>query len=192
VILPDTRILALARFSGMIDPCASGERRPGVISYGVSSYGYDARLADDLLVFPETDDGRVIDPKDFDRGIARRLDPDEDGYFIPPQGFVLGHTVETFRIPRDVMVICLGKSTYARCGLIVNVTPLEPGWEGQVTLELHNTTNLPIRLYPGEGVCQFIFLQGDVAPSVSYADRAGKYMGQSGVVLPRMEVGADG
>ena len=157
-----------------------------VISYGVSSYGYDARLAPSFKVFTSVVLGGappIIDPKNPDSRYF--VDYEGDNIIIPPHSFMLGHTIEYFRIPRDIMVICLGKSTYARCGLIVNVTPLEPEWEGQVTIEISNTTPLPAKIYANEGIAQFIFFQGE-PPVVSYADRKGKYQGQTGVVPARI------
>ena len=152
----------------MIEPFVESQRRDGCISYGLSSYGYDARVADEFKVFTNID-SVIVDPKDF-----------------AANSFALARTVEYFRIPRDVLVICLGKSTYARCGIIVNVTPLEPGWEGHVTLEFSNTTPLPAKIYANEGACQFLFLEGNEPCETSYADRAGKYMGQRGVTLPKL------
>ncbi|HVY12188.1 MAG TPA: dCTP deaminase, partial [Alphaproteobacteria bacterium] len=159
------------------------QKREGMISYGLSSYGYDARVSDEFRIFTNVNTA-LIDPKNFtsESFVERKAKE----CIIPPNSFVLTHTVEYFRIPRDVLVICLGKSTYARCGLIVNVTPLEPEWEGHVTLEISNTTPLPAKVYAGEGVCQFLFLKGDSAPEVSYADRDGKYMKQTGVTLPKV------
>ncbi len=200
-LLPDTEIAYLAE-RGMISPFSARTESPCVISYGLSSYGYDARLADEIRVVKPVARG-LIDPKHASSlGGMLRDAPDARDWLenadlhmpavldnvpvIPPLGFALAHTIETFSIPRDVLVICLGKSTYARCGLIVNVTPLEPGWSGQVTLELHNTTPAPIAVYPGEGICQFLFLRGAREPAVSYADRGGKYQGQRDVTLPRM------
>ena len=167
----------------MIDPFVETQRREGVISYGLSSYGYDARVASEFKIFTNVDSA-VVDPKDFsaDSFVSRNTPI----CIIPPNSFALARTIEYFRIPRDVLVICLGKSTYARCGIIVNVTPLEPEWEGQVTIEISNTTPLPARIYAEEGICQFLFLQGAGPCEVSYADRAGKYMGQRGVATPRM------
>jgi dCTP deaminase len=154
-----------------------------VISYGLSSYGYDARVAPEFKIFTNVDNA-LVDPKHFsDRSFVERTG---ESCVIPPNSFALARTVEYFRIPRDVLVICLGKSTYARCGMIVNVTPLEPEWEGHVTLEISNTTPLPARVYANEGICQFLFLKGDTQPEVSYADRRGKYMKQRGVTLPRL------
>jgi dCTP deaminase len=168
---------------GMIDPFVETQRREGVISYGLSSYGYDARVSDEFKIFTNVDSA-VIDPKDF--SAASFVDRRAPVCIIPPNSFVLAHTVEYFRIPRDILVICLGKSTYARCGIIVNVTPLEPEWEGQVTIEISNTTPLPAKIHAHEGICQFLFLQGAGACEVSYADKAGKYMRQRGVALPKL------
>ena len=182
-IMPDSWIREMAETEGMIEPFVEAQRREGVISYGVSSYGYDARVAPEFKIFTNVDNA-IVDPKNFsDQSFVER---DTEVCIIPPNSFVLARTVEYFRIPRDVLVICLGKSTYARCGIIVNVTPLEPEWEGHVTLEFSNTTPLPAKVYANEGACQFLFLKGDSAPEVSYADRAGKYMGQRGVTLPRL------
>ena len=182
-IMPDSWIREMAETEGMIEPFVEAQRREGVISYGVSSYGYDARVAPEFKIFTNVDNA-IVDPKNFsDQSFVER---DSDICIIPPNSFVLARTVEYFRIPRDVLVICLGKSTYARCGIIVNVTPLEPEWEGHVTLEFSNTTPLPAKVYANEGACQFLFLKGDSPPEVSYADRAGKYMGQRGVTLPRL------
>ncbi len=167
----------------MIEPFTDTQRRDGVISYGLSSFGYDARVADEFRIFTNVDSA-IVDPKEFsDASFVSRKGP---VCIIPPNSFALAHTVEYFRIPRDVVVICLGKSTYARCGIIVNVTPLEPEWEGQVTIEISNTTPLPAKIHANEGICQFLFLRGESAPEISYADRAGKYMGQRGVALPRL------
>ncbi|HEY4253168.1 MAG TPA: dCTP deaminase [Roseomonas sp.] len=182
-IMPDSWIRRMAVDHGMIDPFVESQRRQGVISYGLSSYGYDSRVADEFKIFTNVDNA-MVDPKEFsDAGFVTRKGP---VCIIPPNSFALAHTVEYFRIPRDVLVICLGKSTYARCGLIVNVTPLEPEWEGQVTIEISNTTPLPAKVYANEGICQFLFLKGEGPPEVSYADRAGKYMGQRGVSLPKL------
>jgi dCTP deaminase len=182
-ILADKSIRELAQNHGMIEPFLERQHRDGVISYGLSSYGYDARVAREFLIFTNVDSA-IVDPKQFDeKTFVRR---EVDVCIIPPNSFVLARTVEYFRIPRDVMVICLGKSTYARCGIIVNVTPLEPGWEGHVTLEFSNTTPLPAKIYAGEGACQFLFLRGDVPCEVSYSDRKGKYQGQTGVTTARL------
>ena len=182
-ILSDRWIREKALTERMIEPFVESQRRDGVISFGLSSYGYDARVADQFKVFTNVD-GDVVDPKAFSS--TSFVDRQGPTCTIPPNSFVLTHTVEYFRIPRNILVICLGKSTYARCGIIVNVTPLEPEWEGQVTIEISNTTPLPARIHANEGICQFLFLQGASEPDVSYADRAGKYMGQRGTSLPRM------
>jgi len=182
-IMPDSWIRRMAQDHGMITPFVESQRREGVISYGLSSYGYDSRVADEFKIFTNVDSA-IVDPKQFsDESFVSRQGP---VCIIPPNSFALAHTVEVFRIPRDILVICLGKSTYARCGLIVNVTPLEPEWEGQVTIEISNTTPLPAKVYANEGICQFLFLKGDAPPEISYADRAGKYMGQRGVSLPKL------
>ncbi|MGO2132039.1 MAG: dCTP deaminase [Halomonas sp.] len=157
-----------------------GDQR--VISYGTSSYGYDVRCADEFKVFTNIHSA-VVDPKAFDE--KSFVDVQGDVCVIPPNSFVLARTVEYFRIPRSVLTICLGKSTYARCGIIVNVTPLEPEWEGHVTLEFSNTTNLPAKIYANEGVAQMLFFESDEVCDVSYKDRNGKYMGQRGVTLPQ-------
>jgi len=182
-ILADHQIRDLAQNQGMIEPFVEKQTREGVISYGLSSYGYDARCAPDFKIFTNVDTP-MVDPKQFseDNFVTR----EQDVCIIPPNSFVLTHTTEYFRIPDDVLVICLGKSTYARCGLIVNVTPLEPGWEGHVTLEISNTTPNPAKVYANEGVAQFLFFKGSKPCEVSYADRAGKYMGQRGTTLPKL------
>lgn len=182
-VMPDHWIRYMATEKKMIEPFAEGEKRAGTISFGLSSYGYDARIAQSFRIFTNVDSA-IVDPKAF--SAASFVEREGETCIIPPNSFALGHSVEYFRIPRDVVVICLGKSTYARCGIIVNVTPLEPEWEGQVTIEISNTTPLPARIHAGEGICQFIFLKGDSPCEVSYADRAGKYMGQRGVALPRL------
>jgi dCTP deaminase len=182
-VMPDTWIREMAGAHGMIDPFVETQRRQGVISYGLSSYGYDARVADEFKIFTNVDSA-IVDPKQFSP--QSFVDRQTDVCVIPPNSFALARTVEYFRVPRDVLVICLGKSTYARCGIIVNVTPLEPEWEGQVTIEISNTTPLPAKIYAGEGIAQFLFLQGAAPCEVSYADRSGKYMAQRGVSLPRM------
>ncbi|WP_445678915.1 dCTP deaminase [Radicibacter daui] len=182
-VMSDNWIREMSVKHGMIEPFQEKLSREGVISYGLSSYGYDARLSREFKIFTNVDNA-IVDPKAFQQNSF--VEREVDVCVIPPNSFALARTVEYFRVPRDVLVICLGKSTYARCGLIVNVTPLEPEWEGHVTLEISNTTPLPARVYANEGVCQFIFLQGDQPCEVSYADRSGKYMGQRGVTLPRM------
>jgi len=182
-VMPDHWIRKQALENRMIEPFVEKQQRDGVISYGLSSYGYDARVADEFKIFTNVDNA-IVDPKSFSE--SSFVNRQSDICVIPPNSFVLARTVEYFRIPRDVLVICLGKSTYARCGLIVNVTPLEPEWEGHVTLEISNTTPLPARVYANEGLCQFLFLKGDSPCEISYADKGGKYMGQHGVTLPRM------
>jgi dCTP deaminase len=182
-MMPDSWIRKMATEKGMISPFADRQHRDGVISYGVSSYGYDARVSDEFKIFTNVDSA-VVDPKNFSP--QSLVDRKADVCVIPPNSFALARTVEYFKIPRDVLVICLGKSTYARCGIIVNVTPLEPEWEGHVTLEFSNTTPLPARIYANEGAAQFIFLRADTVCDVSYADRKGKYQGQKGVTLPKL------
>ncbi|MCC5793903.1 MAG: dCTP deaminase [Chromatiales bacterium] len=182
----DRWIRMMAGHHGMIEPFAPQQVRSvegrRVISYGTSSYGYDVRCAADFKVFTNINSA-VVDPKAFDEDSF--VDKRSDVCIIPPNSFALATTVEYFRIPRNVLVICLGKSTYARCGIIVNVTPLEPEWEGHVTLEFSNTTPLPARIYANEGVAQMIFFESDEACEVSYRDRGGKYQGQRGVTLPK-------
>ena len=181
----DRWIRRMAQQTRMIEPFEAQQVRQvkqnKVISYGTSSYGYDVRCAREFKVFTNIN-STIIDPKSFDNDSF--IDVNTDVCIMPPHSFVLARTVEYFRIPRDTLVICLGKSTYARCGIIVNVTPLEPEWEGQVTLEFSNTTNLPAKIYAGEGVAQLVFLQSDEVCETSYADRNGKYQGQEGVTLP--------
>ncbi len=167
----------------MIEPFVDAQKRDGVISYGLSSYGYDARVSPEFKIFTNVDSA-TVDPKDFNE--TSFVDRKVDVCIIPPNSFVLARTVEYFRIPRDILVICLGKSTYARCGIIVNVTPLEPEWEGFVTLEFSNTTPLPAKIYANEGACQFLFLKGEAPPEVSYADKKGKYMRQQGITIPKL------
>lgn len=185
-IKSDRWIRKMAQQSGMIEPFVSKQVRENsegkVISYGTSSYGYDIRCSDEFKIFTNINSA-VVDPKAFDPNSF--VDLKADVCIIPPNSFVLARTVEYFRIPRDVLTICLGKSTYARCGIIVNVTPLEPEWEGHVTLEFSNTTPLPAKIYANEGVAQVLFLGADEVCEISYRDRAGKYQGQTGVTLPR-------
>lgn len=182
-IQPDHWIRQQAVEHGMIAPFTEKQQRAGIISYGLSSYGYDARLSRHFKIFTDVNNA-LVDPKNFSS--ESFVDREADEIIIPPNSFALAATVEYFRIPRDVLVICLGKSTYARCGLIVNVTPLEPEWEGHVTLEISNTTPLPAKVYAGEGICQFLFLKGESACEISYRDRGGKYQGQTGVTLPKL------
>ena len=179
----DRWIRRMAREQGLIEPFCDEQVREGVISYGLSSYGYDVRIADEFKVFTNVHSA-VVDPKRFDpRSFVDFKGPE---CVIPPNSFALARTVERFRVPRDVLVICLGKSTYARCGIIVNVTPLEPEWEGVVTLEVSNTTPLPARIYANEGIAQMLFFQGDEPCERSYADKRGKYQSQDGLTLPRL------
>jgi dCTP deaminase len=182
-IRSDRWIRKLAREQAMIEPFEEAQVREGVISYGVSSYGYDIRVAPEFKVFTNVF-SVVVDPKGFDD--RSFVDVHADQCIIPPNSFALARTLEYFRIPRDVLAICVGKSTYARCGIVVNVTPLEPGWEGYLTLEISNTTPLPARIYANEGIAQLLFFQGSEEPEVTYADRKGKYQGQIGVTLPRL------
>lgn len=185
-IKSDKWIRRMAEQHGMIEPFATTQVRETekgrVISYGTSSYGYDVRCSDEFKIFTNINSA-IVDPKDFSE--ASFVDVKSDVCIIPPNSFALARTVEFFRIPRDVLTICLGKSTYARCGIIVNVTPLEPEWEGHVTLEFSNTTPLPAKIYANEGVAQMLFLGGDEVCETSYADRGGKYQGQVGVTLPK-------
>ena len=182
-IKSDRWIRRMAEEHGMIEPFEPGQVRDGVISYGVSSFGYDIRVANEFKVFTNVF-SVVVDPKNFD---ARSfVDIEDDHCIIPPNSFALARTMEYFRIPKDVLVVCLGKSTYARCGIIVNVTPLEPEWEGYLTLEISNTTPLPAKVYAEEGIAQLLFFQGDEAPEITSAMRRGKYQGQVGVTPPRL------
>jgi dCTP deaminase len=171
--------MALAR--GMIKPFEDRQVRQGSISYGLSSYGYDIRIADEFKIFTNINT-TIVDPKAFDP--RSFVDYQGDVAIVPPNSFALGRSVEYFKIPRDVLTICVGKSTYARCGIITNVTPFEPEWEGYVTLEISNTTPLPAKIYANEGIAQVLFFQSDEACQTSYADRQGKYQGQQGIVLP--------
>ncbi len=179
----DRWIRRLAMEQGMIEPFEAGQVRDGVISYGVSSFGYDTRVADEYKVFTAVF-SVVVDPKAFDP--RSFVDIKGDHCIIPPRSFALARTLEYFRIPADVLVVCVGKSTYARCGIIVNVTPLEPEWEGHLTLEISNTTPLPAKIYSNEGLAQLLFFQGDERPEMTYAMKKGKYQGQLGVTLPRL------
>ena len=168
---------------GMIEPFEDRQVRQGVVSFGLSSYGYDVRVADEFKVFTNVYN-TVVDPKEFDP--QSFVDIRADVCTIPPNSFALASTVEYFRIPRDVLTICLGKSTYARCGIIVNVTPFEPEWEGHVTIEISNTTPLPAKIYANEGIAQVLFFQSDEPCEVSYKDKSGKYQAQRGVTLPKI------
>ena len=185
-IKADHWIRRMATEHGMIEPFEPGQVRENdggkIVSYGTSSYGYDVRCSSHFKVFTNINSA-VVDPKGFDE--RSFVNVESDVCIIPPNSFALASTVEYFRIPRNVLTICLGKSTYARCGIIVNVTPLEPEWEGHITLEFSNTTTLPARIYANEGVAQVVFLESDEPCETSYKDRGGKYQGQRGVTLPR-------
>jgi len=182
-LLPDFRIREYALKEKMIEPFVDGQKRDGVISYGLSSYGYDIRVADEFKIFTNVNSA-VVDPKCFDK--KSMVDFKGEICVIPPNSFVLAKTIEYFRIPRKVLTICVGKSTYARCGIIVNVTPFEPEWEGYVTLEISNTTPLPARIYSNEGIAQVLFFESDGCCEVSYADRKGKYQNQNDIALPKL------
>ena len=182
-VLSDKWIKEMAKTHNMISPFEDKQVRGTKISYGLSSFGYDARVSNEFKIFTNVN-SEIIDPKNFKQNNFITKNGEE--CIIPPNSFVLSSTVEYFKIPNNIMVICLGKSTYARCGIIVNVTPLEPSWEGYVTLEFSNTTPLPAKIYANEGVAQFIFLKGNEKPEITYADRNGKYMKQSGVTLPKI------
>jgi dCTP deaminase len=186
-IKSDRWIARMARDHRMIEPFVEGQVREGVISYGVSSYGYDIRVAAEFKVFTNIN-STVIDPKQFDP--RSFVDVTSDVCIIPPNSFALARTVEYFRIPRNVLTVCVGKSTYARCGIIVNVTPFEPEWEGTATLEISNTTPLPAKIYANEGIAQVLFFESDEACGTSYADKKGKYQAQRDVTLPRIEASA--
>ena len=183
-VLSDRWIKKMALEKEMIKPFISKQKKGRVISYGLSSFGYDARVSNEFKIFTDVDSA-VVDPKNFNKNsfVSRKVEE----CIIPPNSFVLASTVEYFKIPKDVLVICLGKSTYARCGIIVNVTPFEPEWEGYVTLEISNTTPLPAKIYSNEGLCQVLFFQSDEDCRISYKDKEGKYQEQSGITLPRMK-----
>lgn len=189
-IQPDNWIKKMAKEHGMIEPFEENQVRhidstsERLVSYGLSSFGYDLRVADEFKVFTNVLNS-VVDPKNFDDKSFVNIKTD-NVCIVPPNSFALARSVEYFRIPRDVLTVCLGKSTYARCGIIVNVTPFEPEWEGQVTLEISNTTPLPAKIYANEGLAQVIFFKSDSGCDVSYADRKGKYMKQKGITIPRM------
>ena len=180
---PDHWIRKMAMEKGMIEPFADSQVRDGVISYGVSSYGYDIRVADEFKIFTNVYSA-MVDPKHFDT--RSMVDYKGDVCVIPPNSFALARTIEYFRIPREVLTICLGKSTYARCGIIVNVTPFEPEWQGYVTLEISNTTPLPAKIYANEGIAQVLFFVADELCEISYADKKGKYQAQQTIVLPKL------
>ncbi|MDQ7063745.1 MAG: dCTP deaminase [candidate division KSB1 bacterium] len=182
-IKSDKWIRKMALEYGMIEPFVESQVRKGVISYGLSSYGYDIRIADEFRIFTNINN-TIVDPKNFDE--RSLVDFQGDVCIIPPNSFALGRTVEYIRIPRNVMTICVGKSTYARCGIITNVTPLEPGWEGHVTLEISNTSPIPAKIYANEGIAQILFFESDEECETSYADKQGKYQAQQGVTLPKI------
>jgi dCTP deaminase len=182
-IKSDRWIRKMALEHDMINPFNDRQVREGVISYGLSSYGYDLRVADEFKIFTNVNSA-IVDPKNFDQ--RSFIDVKGSSVLIPPNSFALARSVEYFKIPRDVLTVCVGKSTYARCGIIVNVTPFEPEWEGFVTLEISNSTPLPAKIYSNEGLCQILFFQGDEPPAISYKDKAGKYQSQSGIVLPKL------
>lgn len=182
-IKSDRWIRKMAKEHGMIEPFEDRQVRQGVISYGLSSYGYDIRCSDEFMIFTNIN-STVVDPKSFDP--KNFVEFKGKVCTVPPNSFALSRTVEYFRIPRNVLTVCLGKSTYARCGVIVNVTPFEPEWEGHVTLEISNTTPLPARIYANEGLAQVLFFQSDEDCDVSYKDKNGKYQGQQGITLPRL------
>lgn len=182
-IKADSWIRKMAIENRMIEPFVENQVRDGVVSYGLSSYGYDIRVADEFKIFTNVFSA-VVDPKKFDD--RSMIDFKGDVCIIPPNSFALARTIEYFRIPRSILTICVGKSTYARCGIIVNVTPFEPEWEGFVTLEISNTTPLPAKIYANEGIAQVLFFDGDEVCEVSYADRKGKYQNQQSILLPRL------
>lgn len=184
MVLSDHEIVARVEREGMIEPFVDHQVSAGVVSYGLSSYGYDFRVGTEFKVFSNVN-YTAVDPKAFDDGSFVDIVTD-DHCIVPPNSFALARTVEYFRIPRDIITICLGKSTYARCGIILNVTPFEPGWEGHATLEISNTTPLPARIYANEGIGQILFLRGSEECRVSYKDRKGRYDKQTGIVLPRI------
>ena len=182
-IKSDRWIRRMAQEHDMINPFYEKQVRQGVISYGLSSYGYDLRVADEFKIFTNVNSA-IVDPKKFDEKSFVTIT--SDVCIVPPNSFALARSVEYFKIPRDVLTICVGKSTYARCGIIVNVTPFEPEWEGYVTLEISNTTPLPARIYANEGLCQILFFQSDEVCETSYKDKNGKYQAQKGIVLPKL------
>jgi dCTP deaminase len=183
MIKSDRWIRRMATEHDMINPYSEKQVSKGVISYGVSSYGYDLRVADEFKIFTNVN-STIVDPKNFDE--RSFVTVNADVAIVPPNSFALARSVEYFKIPRDVLTVCVGKSTYARCGIIVNVTPFEPEWEGFVTLEISNTTPLPAKIYANEGLCQILFFQSDEVCETSYKDRKGKYQAQKGIVLPKL------
>lgn len=189
-ILSDIEIKQRCLDEGMISPFVEklirNEQNKGVLSYGLSSYGYDVRVSNEFKIFTNINSS-IVDPKDFsnENFITKKV-KDNESVILPPNSFALANTIETFKVPRDILIICVGKSTYARCGIVVNVTPIEPEFEGQVVLEFSNTTNLPAKLYAGEGACQFVFFKADKMCKTSYKDRKGKYQNQTGIQLPKI------
>ena len=182
-VKPVKWITRMSREHGMIEPFEGRQVREGVISYGVSSYGYDLRVADEFRIFTNVN-STIVDPKHFDA--KSFVEFKGDVCIVPPNSFALARSVEYFRIPRNVLTICVGKSTYARCGIIVNVTPFEPEWEGFVTLEISNTTPLPAKIYANEGLAQVVFFESDEQCDISYKDKKGKYQSQQGIMLPKI------
>ncbi|WP_104753597.1 dCTP deaminase [Helicobacter salomonis] len=180
----DTWIARMSLEKGMITPFCAQQISKGSVSYGLSSYGYDIRVGEEFMLF-EAQEGGVVDPKNFNPALVRRVRAPEF-VLIPPNAFALAHSVERIKMPKDVLAICLGKSTYARCGIIVNVTPFEPEFEGHITIEISNTTSLSAKVYANEGIAQVIFLQADAVCARSYKDKQGKYQHQSGITLPRI------
>ncbi|MEK9134871.1 MAG: dCTP deaminase [Patescibacteria group bacterium] len=183
MILSDRDIKEYVKKYKMITPFTSSQKRKGVISYGVSSYGYDFRITDEFKIFNNINNA-LVDPKNFDPRAFINFKGKE--CIIPPNSFALARSLEYFKIPRDVLGVCLGKSTYARCGIVTNVTPLEPEWEGYITLEVSNTTTLPVKIYANEGICQVIFICGKTECLTSYADKKGKYQKQTKLTLPKI------
>tara|TARA_B100001029_G_C15033957_1_gene438888 strand:+ start:123 stop:695 length:573 start_codon:yes stop_codon:yes gene_type:complete len=183
-IKSDIWIEKMSKLNKMIDPFESDQVKGGKISYGLSSFGYDIRVSDEYKIFTNINNS-IVDPKNFDQNSF--IDFQGDVCIVPPNSFALARSIEYFRIPRDILTICVGKSTYARCGIIVNVTPFEPEWEGYVTLEISNTTPLPAKIYSNEGLCQVLFFQSDEECRVSYKDKAGKYQKQKGITLPKIK-----
>ncbi len=183
-IKSDKWIRNMAKEFNMIEPFCEKQVRDGIISYGVSSYGYDIRVSDEFMIFTNVNN-TIVDPKNFDKKNVVEIKADE--CIIPPNSFALARTVEYFKMPRDVLAVCVGKSTYARCGIIINVTPIEPEWEGHITIEISNTTTLPAKIYANEGIAQLLFLGGDELCETSYGDKGGKYLKQKGITLPRID-----
>ena len=183
-IKSDIWIEKMSKLNKMIEPFESDQIKNGKISYGLSSFGYDIRVSDEYKIFTNINNS-IVDPKNFDENSF--IDFQGDVCIVPPNSFALARSIEYFRIPRDILTICVGKSTYARCGIIVNVTPFEPEWEGYVTLEISNTTPLPARIYSNEGLCQVLFFQSDEECRISYKDKAGKYQQQKGITLPKIK-----